>query len=108
MSRNEATAIHKGLIRAPQLVMVLALICLFLSGCNVAHRPTKVHGALPMSFEANLGQAEARVKFVSRGRGYEFFLTSTEAVLISAKSRVTMRILGAHGDASVARSHDWA
>jgi hypothetical protein len=39
------------------------------------------YGKLPLSFEANQGQADARVKFLSRGAGYTLFLTSEEAVL---------------------------
>ncbi len=39
------------------------------------------YGKLPLSFEANDGQAGAAVKFLSRGGGYTLFLTSTEAVL---------------------------
>jgi len=39
------------------------------------------YGKLPLSFEVNDGQFDARVKFLSRGSGYSFFLTSTEAVL---------------------------
>ena len=35
----------------------------------------------PMSFEANQGQTDSRVQFLSRGSGYTLFLTSTEAVL---------------------------
>jgi|GEM_PF-2510194 len=35
---------------------------------------------LPLSFEANDGQSNGRVKFTSRGQGYHLFLTSTEAV----------------------------
>ena len=39
------------------------------------------YGKLPLSFEANQGQTDSRVKFISRGSGYNLFLTSTEAVL---------------------------
>ncbi len=39
------------------------------------------YGRLPLSFEANRGQADGRVKFLSRGRGYTLFLTADEAVL---------------------------
>ena len=35
----------------------------------------------PMSFEANMGQTDSRVKFLSRGLGYTLFLTPSEAVL---------------------------
>jgi hypothetical protein len=36
---------------------------------------------LPLAFEANQGQADAQVKFLSRGSNCTLFLTSTEAVL---------------------------
>ena len=35
---------------------------------------------LPLSFQPNHGQTDRRVKFLSRGSGYELFLTSTQAV----------------------------
>ena len=39
------------------------------------------YGRLPLSFEANQGQADRAVQFLSRGSGYDLFLTSREAVL---------------------------
>ena len=39
------------------------------------------YGKLPLAFELNRGQAGGTVKFLSRGRGYELFLTGTGAVL---------------------------
>ena len=44
-------------------------------------RVLATYGKLPLSFEANQGQTDPQVKFLSRGRGYSLFLTSTEAVL---------------------------
>lgn len=38
-------------------------------------------GKLPLSFELNKGQTDQAVKFLSHGRGYDLFLTSSEAVL---------------------------
>ena len=35
---------------------------------------------LPLSFEENLGQTDERVKYTSRGSGYNLFLTADEAV----------------------------
>jgi len=40
----------------------------------------KNYGKLPLQFEANQGQTDARVKFISRGNGYTLFLTGNEAV----------------------------
>jgi RHS repeat-associated protein len=43
---------------------------------------------IPLYFEKNVGQTDAHVQFLSRGRGYRLFLTSTGAVLkLSAKER---------------------
>jgi len=39
------------------------------------------YGKLPLSFETNHGQADGRVKFLSRTGGYTLFLTGDEAVL---------------------------
>jgi len=44
------------------------------------------YGKLPLSFEANQGQADARVRFLARGSGYTIFLTDDEAVLALRKS----------------------
>jgi len=43
------------------------------------------YGKLPLRFEANRGQTDSRVQFVSRGSGYTLFLASGEAVLNLAK-----------------------
>src|SRR5712664_4023735 len=37
--------------------------------------------ALPMQFEANAGQVDAQVEFLSRGQGYTLWLSKTQAVL---------------------------
>lgn len=39
------------------------------------------YGRLPLAFEANRGQTDGQVKFLSRGSGYTMFLTQGEAVL---------------------------
>src|SRR5438874_8529719 len=47
---------------------------------------SETYGKLPLHFEANQGQADPQVKFLSRGAGGTVFLTSTEAVLVLTKS----------------------
>ena len=42
---------------------------------------------LPLSFEITQAQTDGRAKFLSRGAGYNLFLTSTEAVLSLEQSR---------------------
>lgn len=44
------------------------------------------YGKLPLAFEANEGQLDAEVKFLSRGSGYSLFLTDSEAVLRLTRS----------------------
>lgn len=50
------------------------------------------YGKLPMSFEANEGQADDQVKFLSRGDGYTLLLTSDGALLQSANKPSTQRV----------------
>jgi len=70
--------------------------------------------SLPMFFEANLGQTDPRVKFLSRGHGYSLFLTANEALLslhvetrhaaspsASANNVIRMRLDGANSAARV-------
>src|SRR3712207_6803178 len=42
-------------------------------------RVVAAYGQLPLSFEANHGQTDARVDFLARGSGYTLFLTGSEA-----------------------------
>src|SRR5688572_1604015 len=44
-------------------------------------RLAESYGKLPLSFAANEGATDARVRFLSRGPGYTLFLTDSEAVL---------------------------
>ena len=62
-------------------------------------RIIEAYGRLPLSFEANRGQGDGAVKFLSRGAGYNLFLTSTEAVLSLKKPGVRKNSqIGGHPD----------
>ncbi|HWY57841.1 MAG TPA: SBBP repeat-containing protein [Terriglobales bacterium] len=58
---------------------------------------------LPLIFEPNRGQTDARVRFLARGNGYGLYLTAQEAVLAlrhsdsasQGTSAVTMKLVGA-------------
>jgi len=52
---------------------------------------------LPLSFEPNLGQADPRVKFLSRGRGYTLFLTKDQAILAMQESGARSQESGEEG-----------
>lgn len=51
----------------------------------------------PLTFEANVGQTDRRVNFLSRGQGYTLFLAAGEAVLRLPRQGATIRmnLLGA-------------
>jgi hypothetical protein len=92
-------------LRASALLGCLAVLCLLaaappaalLGAANRAPREqaSAVLAKLPLTFEANQGQTDPRVKFLSRGRGSTLFLTADEAVLsLSLPSELE------HGDIS--------
>ncbi|MEN3328048.1 MAG: hypothetical protein V7638_2855 [Acidobacteriota bacterium] len=61
---------------------------------NIPHAesgPTHAFGRLPLSFEVNHGQADARVKFLARGQGYGIFLTDNGAAFSLNGSALHMR-----------------
>jgi hypothetical protein len=85
------------------------------------------YARIPLSFEANQGQTDSRVKFLARGQGYTLFLAGNDAVLslkgpssaarggkhdVSPRTRnsgpgasdalVRMRLLGANAKAAAA------
>jgi hypothetical protein len=63
--------------------MVVAAALSVASIARAATEPQIVdtYGHLPLSFESNTGQTDARVNFISRGPGYTLYLIPTEAVL---------------------------
>ena len=50
-------------------------------------RAVAAYGKLPLGFEANEGQTDSRVRFLSRGSGYLLYLTPGEAVLALESER---------------------
>jgi len=50
-------------------------------------RAVAAYGKLPLSFEANQGQTNSRVRFLSRGSGYLLYLTPDAAVLALESER---------------------
>src|ERR1700756_5584362 len=47
---------------------------------------SNLYGRLPLSFEVNRGQADSRVKFLSRGVHQTLFFTPTESVFVFSNS----------------------
>jgi hypothetical protein len=64
--------------------------------------------SLPVSFEANHGQTNSAVKFLSRGDGYALFLTADSAVFtlrpargLSSQAVVRLKLAGANSQVEV-------
>src|SRR5262252_3969600 len=51
----------------------------------------KNYGKIPLHFEPNVGQAAEQAKYISRGNGYAFFLTPSEAVLVLRQNGASKR-----------------
>src|SRR5207244_1409411 len=60
---------------------VLSVSSVAKSGESTQAQIIEGYGRLPLAFEANHGQTDSQVKFISRGSGYSLFLTATEVVL---------------------------
>jgi hypothetical protein len=77
-SRQQAAPVDSEAQRSPQATAKTA-----------NHKPSQAeqahavqaYGKLPLGFEANQGQTDRRVRFLSHGSGYSLFLTPEEAVL---------------------------
>jgi hypothetical protein len=71
-------------------------------------RIVETYGKLPLSFEANRGQTNQDVRFLSRGRGYTLFLTCDGSALSlkhgADSGVVRTRLLGASPKAAVSGS----
>ena len=68
-------------------------------------------GRLPLYFEENVGQSDARVRFLARGAGYSLFLTSDETVAVlqphEAETGAVVRMrLGGANEQPVVRGED--
>src|SRR3979490_2231879 len=52
------------------------------SGEYIAPQIAQALTAIPLSFEANMGQTDAPVDFQARGSGYEVFLAGGDATIV--------------------------
>ena len=65
-------------------------------------RLNEMYGQLPLSFEANVGQTDSQVDFISRGSGYTLFLTPREAVLALRTASASPMTAAAQKDHEIA------
>lgn len=80
-------------------VLVLSLLL-----CTHAFAATSF-GRIPLSFEANRGQAGSQTRFVARGNGHVLYLTPAEAIMVvhDAKGQAALRmsLVGGRADAEL-------
>src|SRR5262245_60672020 len=64
--------------------IVLFGACLQGAGYSAGPTPSRsqVYAQLPLSFEANQGQADEAIQYLSRGNGYSLFLSATESRIV--------------------------
>ena len=74
-------------------LVVLSASVISAEGRNIPESPSaakarlqEAYGKLPLSFEANHGQTDPQVRFLSRTAGHTLFLAPTEAVLVLSKA----------------------
>lgn len=70
------------------LLSLAVTFCQTLPTSAQVQRPSQAvgYGRLPLTFEANFGQANPQAKFLARGRGYSAHLT-TDGMVLSLRSR---------------------
>ena len=101
--------------RSFRLMVPLYSIAMFTSGVWAQTRPvasnspqalaiSRNYGKLPLSFEPNRGQTDARVQFLSRGEGYTIYLNPTSATFAlqrhTESAVVRMDLAGAASDST--------
>ncbi len=64
-----------------------------------ATTPSARISQLPLTFEKNVGQADSRIDFLSRDKGFTFGLSSSRAWIAGGGSEVEMRLDGARAGA---------
>src|SRR5437868_715868 len=83
------------------LLALFLFVTLFFSSLFAQTTPAKdAYGKLPLAFERNEGQADARAAYIARGSRYSLFLTRDSAVLrVGAQRGTVLRtdLVGARG-----------
>src|SRR5260370_11586773 len=70
------------------LLLLVVIDLRALDAARVEPDRLATHASLPLFFEANQGQADPEVRFLSHGEGYTLFLTPTETVLVEGRTQV--------------------
>lgn len=77
--------------------IIVFILFLVVIPARAASDINPVFGRLELAFEPNQGQADSKVKFLSRGKGYGLFLTPDEAVIRFAAPKPSAVRMKFHG-----------
>jgi uncharacterized protein (TIGR03437 family) len=114
MANEPILPAYAGFTRTARVILMSIMLGSLTAGHIFGDSPEKPTSAkparaallsVPLSFEANQGQTDPAVNFLSRGDGYALFLTADSAVFkLSSSSVVRMKLAGANPHASVSGS----
>ncbi len=78
----------------PNIILLLVFI-LTVSSAHAQGKTqiAKAYSRLPLSFEPNVGQTDARVNFLARGNGYTLLLTPTGTILSLTRSKMSIHLV---------------
>jgi uncharacterized protein (TIGR03437 family) len=84
-----------------QVMLPFGTVVVLSAAALAAAAPAPDLGKLPLQFEENRGQTDARVRYLARSAGRTLFLTADGAVLSSAGESVRLRLRGANRHAAI-------
>jgi uncharacterized protein (TIGR03437 family) len=84
-----------------QVMRQLGPLVILTAAALAAAVPPPDYGKLPLQFEENRGQTDARVRYLARSAGRTLFLTQDGAVLSVAGEAVRLRLRGVNRHASI-------
>jgi hypothetical protein len=77
----------RGLLQTFAVTTLLAASTTFAQTAQIPVPGTSAdYGKIPLSFEVNTGQADSRVKFLSRGNGYSIFISDDALILTLSRA----------------------
>jgi photosystem II stability/assembly factor-like uncharacterized protein len=90
--RDACLRTPQSLVRSHAIRSLVGALLLGPWFCNAAHSPIETnapYGQLPVYFEANRGQTDARFQFIARGRHHGVYLAPAEAVVALVRPNAT-------------------
>ena len=93
MAKNQS--FRFGAAKAKRNVILLLAFILTVSSADAQGKTqiAKAYSRLPLSFEPNVGQTDARVNFLARGNGCTLLLTPTGTIISLTRSKMSIHLV---------------